>query len=288
MVETLELTAGAARARIRPGEGGALAGLWVGGRPVLRPCAGPPADGPFALACNVLAPFSNRISGGFDWEGEHHALPPNLPPEPFAIHGDAFQRRWQVAAREASGVALTLADGAFGPWRYEGRLRYVLTPYALEASLTLTNRAGRTLPYGLGFHPWFPRSPETRIAFRATGVWHEDARHLPAGTHPQPLADEWRFDTPRPLPAGWINNAFEGWESVLTVVQGGGAVPVTLRAVAPMSTLILFSPGREADFFCAEPVSHPVDAHNLPGRPGLIALAPGRSLTAAMQLEWDM
>jgi aldose 1-epimerase len=40
---------------------------------------------------------------------------------------------------------------------------------------------------------------------------------------------------------------------------------------------ILYSLGRDASFFCFEPVSHVVDAHNLTGGPeanGLAVLAP--------------
>jgi len=33
-------------------------------------------------------------------------------------------------------------------------------------------------------------------------------------------------------------------------------------------------------------VSHPVDAHNLPGRPGLVTLAPGESLTLVVRIGW--
>jgi len=32
------------------------------------------------------------------------------------------------------------------------------------------------------------------------------------------------------------------------------------------------------DFFCVEPVDHPINAHNLPGQPGLSLLAPGAAL----------
>ena len=45
-----------------------------------------------------------------------------------------------------------------------------------------------------------------------------------------------------------------------------------------LRTYILYSPGRDASFFCFEPVSHVVDAHNLPGGPeanGLAILAAG-------------
>jgi aldose 1-epimerase len=45
-----------------------------------------------------------------------------------------------------------------------------------------------------------------------------------------------------------------------------------------------YSPSNKADFFCFEPVTHPVDAHNLPGGPtanGLRVLAPREAMTAA-------
>ena len=51
-------------------------------------------------------------------------------------------------------------------------------------------------------------------------------------------------------------------------------------------TAILFSPSSAAAFFCFEPVSHPVNAHNLPGMPGLTLLAAGETLTAEMTLDW--
>ena len=61
-------------------------------------------DDPFALGCNLLLPWSNRISGGgFPFDGEFHAVPPNLAGEPFPIHGNAFQMRWTVEEQAAAG-----------------------------------------------------------------------------------------------------------------------------------------------------------------------------------------
>jgi aldose 1-epimerase len=60
-----------------------------------------------------------------------------------------------------------------------------------------------------------------------------------------------------------------------------------VRLTAPgLSTLIVYSPSAEAPFLCLEPVSHPVDAHNLPGQPGLVRLEPGEGLSASMVLAW--
>lgn len=280
------LAAGAARLEVVPAMGAGLAGLWVDGRPALRPWSGRAGDGPFALAFNLLAPFSNRIAGGFDLDGRRIALAPNLAGEPWPIHGDAFQRPWQVAEAGAQSARLVLDEGAFGPWHYRAECRYDLAPGRLDIALALENRAAERLPYGLGFHPWFPRSPATRLGFAASGVWHETADHLRAADHPAPAPPEWDFAAARPLPEGFINNAFAGWGGSCEIVQGPEAAG--LRMTAPgLSTLIVYSPSAAADFFCAEPVSHPVDAHNLPGRPGLTDLSPGETLAAAMTLAWD-
>jgi len=49
-----------------------------------------------------------------------------------------------------------------------------------------------------------------------------------------------------------------------------------------LSTYMLYSPGSESDFFCFEPVTHLIDAHNRPGGSevnGLVVLHTGASLS---------
>ncbi len=278
------LASGGARAEVIPEMGGGLAGLWVAGLPVLRPWSGRVADGPFALACNLLVPFSNRISRPFPFGGTLHPMAPNLPGEACAIHGDAFQRRWTVAAQGQDHATLALAAGEIGPFRYSAQVTYRLTPQALATRLSVTSTGPAALPFGLGLHPWFPRSADTRLAFAATGQWPETADHLPATQTPQPLKPN-PWEKPAALPDGWINMGFSGWDGQALVAQGPQAVPVRVTA-AGLETAILYSPSAQADFFCFEPVSHPVDAHNLPGQPGLTVLAPGESLMGAMTLTW--
>ncbi|MFN4128238.1 MAG: hypothetical protein ACK4GC_00215, partial [Paracoccaceae bacterium] len=183
----IRLAAGQAWAEVTPTMGAGLAGLFVEDRPVLRPWSRQVADGPFALAMNLLAPFSNRISGGFSLSGTTYCMAPNLNGEPFPIHGDAFQREWRVSAQDVASATLTLPDGDFAPFRYCARVTYELTPTSLQVRLGLTNLAAIGLPFGLGFHPWFPRDSDTRLRFHATGYWPEDSRHLPSTTAPVAL-----------------------------------------------------------------------------------------------------
>lgn len=283
---SLMLRAGWAQAELTADQGGGVASLKVGGRPVLSSHIGRPQGSPFGLAMNLLLPFSNRIGQPFAYEGQVHALEPNLEGEPFPIHGDAFQRIWDVAFATDDAATLGLSDGQFGPYRYVAAVDYRLSPNSLVATLRLTSRSTEPLPFGLGFHPWLPRTSATRVRFSATGGWPQTDRHLPATTEPVPLPRGMDFRTPRPLPPDWINTAFSGWDGEAEIRQDDTAVPLRLSAPG-LSTLILYSPSAGAPFFCLEPVSHPVDAHNLPGQPGLVRLAPGESLAATLTLRWD-
>lgn len=285
----MELRAGEARAVLAPARGGGLAALTVGGRPVLSAGEGRP-EGPFALGLNLLLPFSNRVSRPFSFEGRTHALPANLPGEALPIHGDAFQRVWTIAEAGAEAGAdqarLRLEEGAIGPYRYEAEARWRLAPGALDLHLSLVSRAEGALPWGIGFHPWFPRDGGTRLRFHATGWWPEGEGHLPATPAPVALPGGMGWERPAPPPEGWINAGFAGWDGEAEVIQGAGAA-LSCRLSAPgLSTLLLYSPGAGAPFLCLEPVSHPVDALNLPGRPGLVRLGPGGRLSAAMRLAW--
>jgi aldose 1-epimerase len=262
------------------GAGLARYDLLIEGRrePILRPAPDAPRN-PFELALNLLIPWSNRISGGgFRWRGTFHPLPPNLAGEAFPIHGDAFAGAWRASEARPDAVRLTFANSGIGPFSYEAEIAYRLAGGALTMELAIVSRSAMALPFGFGFHPWFVRSRETWLQAPATTVWLEDERHLPAGSAPVRERPEWDFTSSRPLPAGWVNNGFEGWSGAATIDWRDRDVLVVIAADTRLSTYLVYSPSASADFFCFEPVTHPVDAHNLSnGRSwhGLVTLAPG-------------
>lgn len=286
-MESLILSAGAARLELVPAMGGGIARLDVDERPVLRPWSRNTDGGPFELACNILVPFSNRISGGgFPWDSDFHTIEPNLAGEPFPIHGDGFQKAWAVEDSRDDTATLTLEDGAIGPFAYRAQQDVHLSDQQLTLRLNLTNLGDSPLPFGCGFHPWFPRDAETRLSFSADGLWMEDAQHLPTAHHDLAELPDWDFEAPRALPDGLINNAFTRWTGDANIEQGSTFTSATVSASPNLDCAIVYSPDALADFFCFEPVSHAVDAHNAVNAPGLTVLATGQSMTAQMTIAW--
>lgn len=264
-------------------EGGGVARLEALSRdgrfaPVLMPAAGSLKGG-----CQLLAPWSNRLSGGgFDYDGQFHPVAPNVAGERYPLHGDGFQRTWRVSRKEAAELELELEDGAIGPYRYTVRVTYGLGDGLLYASLTVVNRAAIALPFGLGFHPWFPRTPTTLLRVSATRVELQDGQYLPTEVVGVAERSDLDFQKGAHLPAGWVNNAFLGWDGTAELAIGYEKPRISLIASASLNTFLLYSPSAEADFFCFEPVTHAVDAHH---RGGLTRLAPGEAMSASMVLR---
>lgn len=290
-MEIVTIADGTSEAVIAPGLGAGLASYDLRSEsvlePLFRPCRDLSRAQPFDLACNLLVPWSGRISGGgFPIGDRFHALAPNLSGEPLPIHGNGFSSRWTVTEARSARAALTLSSSGPGPYRFDARVVYALSAGALIMQLAVTSRADDPLPFGLGFHPWFPRTAGTTLQARATAVTLEDSRHLPAGQLPVTSRKDWDFAEPRRLPGAWVNNDFSPWNGLAEIVwpERNLRLGVDTGRDPHLTTYILYSPTSDADFFCFEPVTHPVDAHNRPGGPdanGLVVLARGETLAVS-------
>lgn len=278
------------RVAVRPDMGAGLARFDAvtgdGPKPVLRPMAAG-REHPFDLACNLMLPFANRISGGgFAFDGRFHPVAVNLPDQdPLPLHGDALLRRWQVDDRTATGVTLHLADGAIGPWRYNARMEWHLADGTLHGALTVTN-TGPTLPFGSGFHPWLPRLERTELRFAASHVWLSDDANLPTECIALASVPDWDLGRSRSLPPTPIDNCFAGWTGESHVRQPDLGIDVTISAPQTLDHAMVFAPSVDTGFFCFEPVSHAVDAINAPGHPGMPVLQPGDAMTVSMTIGW--
>ena len=256
-----------------------------------------------------MVPFVSRIRNAqFRFEGQLITLRANNPPEPHAIHGHGFQRRWQVAhdgahgaahgaaqgaAQDASSVTLRLdhAAGLDGwPWHYRADQYLSLRPCgSLHLRLTLTNRSSRSMPFGLGYHPYFLAVEDLILQTQVSHLWQMDDEVLPQGVGEVPES--------MPLERGFrlggndIDTVFSGWSGAVLLKQPSAGYALNVRANT--SHLVLYT-SAEGHFVCAEPVTHVTDAFNMQWQeggeipaidPGARVLAPAASVSLEISFE---
>ncbi|MFD8913066.1 aldose 1-epimerase [Streptomyces sp. NPDC059575] len=182
--EDIVLAAGDAEVVVRPGKGGRVAGLKVGGTELLRQGE--------RFGCFPMVPWCGRIRDGrFLDGGVVRQMPLNSPPH--AIHGTTRDGAWRTARVSADEAVLTyeLTD----PWPHPGRVTQIVS--LGEDSLTLTMAVETyedSFPAQIGWHPWFNRTlggEGVRIDF--TPAWQEErgADHLPTGNRIDPQPGPW-------------------------------------------------------------------------------------------------
>ena len=222
---------------------------------------GEPID-PNRLACYPLVPWSNRIDNcGFEIDGRWIALTPNRKGERWPIHGSGWQRAWQVQSHTASEVQLSLCESSTTAYSYLATLRYALRDDALRIHLTVTNTGLSTMPFGLGLHPFFPRHGDVRLLAPAPQVWINDGQS-PLPVERIAVPTNWDFRNECVLPNEGLDHAFHAWtgDAVIRWPTFGLGMQVN----ADVDAFVLYTPAGD-DFFCFEPVDHPINAVHLPG-----------------------
>ena len=232
------------------------------------------------LACYPLVPWSNRVGGGgFNGPDHWFALAPNSPPGPLPIHGSGWQQAWAVKEHSSRHACLQL-DSTI-PFAYSAQLIYTLRDGQLNIELKVTHQDKHAAWHGLGLHPYLPRTANTRLQAKTAKVWLCDAQGLP--TDCVPLSAEWDFNQSNSLPQSRLDNCFTEWDGHARIIQPDLGYTLECQASGTEYCLVYCPPGE--DFFCFEPVTHPVNAHHLPGHPGLTLLHKGQTMGVSCKLH---
>ena len=288
-MDLITLRAGDAAVELAPEAGGSVTRYWIARGPVTREWLRPTPAGalraghPYLAAAFPLVPYSNRIRAGrFTFRGRSVVEPLNRPPERHAIHGHGWQARWQPAEVTAATARLEYRHPAGAwPWAYRATQRFTLTPSGLTVELSLSNQSAAPMPAGLGWHPYFPRTPRVTITADVRAMWLTDEEKMPTERVAPPAA---------PFGRG-RDNCFVGWSRWVTIDWPELGARLVMRATPPLDYLVVFTPARRP-FFCVEPVSHMTDAFNLAeaGRSdtGTLVLEPGETLRTAVVLTPEL
>lgn len=277
--------------------GGVAAWRWRasgGDFDIWRPWDGASEDR-YSLASFAMLPWSNRISkGGFGHRGRWHSMRPNRAGEPYPIHGNGWLQPWDIARDGQRTALMHLRSKSYGgaPYDYEATQRFELLDDGLQQDIALTNRGDLALPFGLGLHPWFSRTPQVSLRAPVRGVWLSGDDPIPT-QHSEDFPASWNLNHDTAMNGSFIDNGFTGWDGTATIHWpelglrlDAHMMPLQTPggALAPQHCLVYRPPQGPA--FCFEPITQPIDAFHLAGQPGLVELKPHESMS--LRVLWRM
>jgi aldose 1-epimerase len=160
----------------------------------------------------ILFPFPNRIEDGqFTYEGKKYQLPVNEAPLNNAIHGMVARAPFIEIARVIgeSSASLTLRhtyDGSKAYYPFAFNLDAIFSYDLIEGFkliLKVENTSSETLPFGLGWHPYFKLGKQglEELQFDVPALDHLilGERNLPTGQeapfeHTSLALNDWNLD----------------------------------------------------------------------------------------------
>ncbi|MBO4519876.1 MAG: aldose 1-epimerase [Alphaproteobacteria bacterium] len=288
--DIVSLSSGDFSAAVSPVAGGSLLYWRQGKEDLTRPALEGAVSRKAADETSMfpLVPYSNRIRGGyFIYWGIKRNVPKNHPVVPDPLHGEGWQRQWNVEQSNPDSVTLSFEhNGKNGfPFAYEAEQSFVLKGNQLIVSMTLTNKGGIPMPCGLGWHPFFPKDDDTLVCFKSKNVWaHESA---PPRERPMKTPPEWQFDKGLKISELELDTCFGGFDGKAELIWPSRNRKINITAYSDFGHIVIWSPAGQ-NFFCVEPVTNATDAFNLASRgvagTGIKTLDPEESLTETMTL----
>ncbi len=218
---------------------------------------------PLRMSSFPLVPYSNRIGQArFNWGGARVQLARNFVPEPHAIHGVGWKRKWDVIAQSAAQVTLGYTHMPDIDWRWAFTAEQILS--LTETTLTLRLRARNDhdapVPLGFGHHPYFDAAG-ARLRFDADAVWLSGADALPS-VRVVPGGD-FNFSEGPPVAGRAIDHCYDGWRGQTRIAWQGRRYALDIAATNLPAAVVYIPQGGDA--FCFEPVPHVNNALNMPG-----------------------
>jgi aldose 1-epimerase len=283
----LRIAKGNANCSVHAHIGGSISSWIVDGQHMLHSAraASIAAGNAFGMSSFPLVPYSNRIGNGrFIWDGERHTLALNSPPEPHAIHGVGFTRRWAVTAH--SETSLTLALDHHGdqewPWPFAAEQSYTISDDSLTMTMRARNLATMPVPLAFGHHPYFDQEG-AQLTFDAGRVWMAGRDNLPIiVTIPKGNFD---FSSPSFVRDHEVDHCFADWNRTARITWKGRAHALEINASPTLPAAVVYIP-KDGAAFCCEPVPHINNALNLAGHePAMPVIAPGDAFEAQIVMR---
>lgn len=237
----------------------------------------------FSSSCFPLMPYSNRVDNGrFSYGGKMRQIKPNHPNQEYPIHGNAWERPWDVISQTDMSCRLCLVykpEPQGWPWAYRAEQVISLKGDRLTFDLSIENSGDEPCPAGIGLHPFFAHSSSAQIEFQAQTVWECDRKLIP--TKAKSTSAETGFSILQPIAGRGLDNCFSGWNGKARIFWPAFDRYIEIQADSIFSNIVVYIQP-ENSFFCLEPVSHINNALNLGGLGDMAVLNPGERLSGTV------
>lgn len=178
-----------------PGGGASVTDLILHGKSILDGC-----QTPVEVSVNnwgksgMLFPFPNRLrEGRYEWGGERLEFPVNDPATGTALHGLGMDKNieligYEIGENEATAVCQYQSQGENASYPFPFTFTAVFKieyPGQLTITLAFRNDGDRSIPAGLGWHPYFhlgyPEIKDIELQMPVCQFVGIDAAMIPTG-----------------------------------------------------------------------------------------------------------
>jgi len=235
----------------------------------------------FLASCFPMLPYSNRIENGrFSFQGQTHHIRKNRPDFIFPIHGNGWEKSWQIDRETETNCDLSLTyspeAGGGWPWAFEAHQKIIIDGPNLTFRLSVKNMDNEPFPVGFGLHPAFSHAKTAQVKFRTGSMWACDTRLIPV--RQIALTRETDFSLGKKIIGNQLDNCFENWTGFAQIKWPEFEGAVHMQASPEFSELVVYIDPKN-DYFCLEPVTHVNNALNMGSDKQMDILAPGETFT---------
>ncbi len=243
----------------------------------------------------ILFPFNDRIpSGHYSFDGTEYQFPINSEEDQSSIHGLVYQREfsfvsWTEQENSASisyNISIDKTDYSYYPFSVDLTVVYTLGLSDFSICYTVVNRDEKSLPFALGWHPYFTLDTEInslQLLCDGDSYVAVDADLNPTGEIVPVKGSDFDFSLMKEIGNGELDIALTSSDSGKTVLKDDkNSLELTFDRDLFSFIQLFTPPGRTS--IAIEPISAATNSFNLHGL-GKIVLCPREERSGSVSIS---
>ncbi|MDG2496801.1 MAG: hypothetical protein P8M68_01295 [Aquiluna sp.] len=239
--------------------GGQILELSLGGHQIIGGYGG--QDARSQVFGYTMAPWPNRLDGGsYQFRSQNYQVE-KLDADRNAIHGLLLDSEMEVVSHKKHSLTLLYSFGQDPsyPFALDLEIHFELEEDALLVTSTATNNSGHSIPFAIGFHPYFTLGEQFEVKSDFTHRIEADSRMIPNGeTKISGLAID--QNSPELMA---LDDCYYGSDEVRVTTNH---FEYSVTALENMNYFMLYRPLTKvfegSSALAIEPMSHPTDVFN--------------------------